>query len=115
MREGNPSRAELNLQDDQLRLRGGQVRGRRRGIRVTSLAEVVVDGGGVGEEDDDTFTVAPPRRAEYIGGRARIWGPPTAAEHTAQATARTSVARRRGAARQRGTLATASDGRKERK
>ena len=26
---------EVNLQDDQLWLRGGQVRGRRRGIRVT--------------------------------------------------------------------------------
>ena len=77
--EGNPSHAELNLQDDQLRLRGGQVRGRRRGIRVTSLAEVVVDGGGVGEEDDDTFTVAPPRRMECRGGRAWIWGPLTSA------------------------------------
>ena len=33
--EGNPRRAEVKLQHDQLRLRGGQVRGRRRGIRVT--------------------------------------------------------------------------------
>jgi len=91
------------------------VRGRRRGIRVTSLAEVVVDGGGVGEEDDDTFTVAPPRRTEYRGGRARIWGPPTVAVDAAKATARTSAARRRGAARQRETLATASEVRNGRK
>ena len=69
---GNPSRAGVKLQDEQLQLRGGQVRGRRRGIRVTLLAESAVDGGGVGEEDDDTFTVAPPRRTEYRGGRARI-------------------------------------------
>ena len=34
-----------NYKHDQLRLRGGQVRGRRRGIRVTCLAEGVVDGG----------------------------------------------------------------------
>ena len=61
-----------NYKHDQLWLRGGKVRGRRRGIRVTCLAEGVVDGGGVGEEDDDTFTVAPPRRTEYRGGRARI-------------------------------------------
>ena len=36
--EGNPSCTEVKLQDDQLRLRGGQVRGRRRGIWVTCLA-----------------------------------------------------------------------------
>ena len=34
-----------NYKHDQLWLRGGQVRGRRRGIRVTCLAEGVVDGG----------------------------------------------------------------------
>jgi len=55
-----------------VRHRGGMVRGRRRGIRVTSLAEVIVDGGGVGEEDDDSFPAAPPGRTEYRGGRARI-------------------------------------------
>ena len=48
-RAGNPSRAGVKLQDEQLRLRGGQVRGRRHGIRFTLLAEGAVDGGGVGE------------------------------------------------------------------
>ena len=91
------------------------MRGRRRGIRVTSLAEVVVDGGGVGEEDDDSFPAAPPGRTEYRGGRARIWGPPTAAVDAAKATARTSAARRRGAACQRETLATVSEVRNGRK
>jgi len=33
---GNPSHAGLNLQDDELGLRGGQVRGRRHGIRGLS-------------------------------------------------------------------------------
>ena len=42
--EGNPSRAEVKLQDDQLWLRGGQVRGRRHGIRVTCLAVGAVAG-----------------------------------------------------------------------
>ena len=46
---GNPSCAGVKLQDEQLRLRGGQVRGRRRGIRVTLVAEGAIDGGGVGE------------------------------------------------------------------
>jgi len=48
MSEGNPRRAEVKLQHDRLRLRGGQVRGRRHGIRVTWLAEGAVNGGGVG-------------------------------------------------------------------
>ena len=33
---GNPSRVGVNLQDDELGLRGGQVRGRRHGIRGLS-------------------------------------------------------------------------------
>ena len=112
---GNPSRAGVKLQDEQLRLRGGQVRGWRRGIQVTWLAKGVVDGGGVGEEDEDTFTAGPPRRTEFRGGRARIRGAPTPAVDAAQATARKGAERWRGAAHERGTLAITSDGRKGRK
>ena len=60
---GNPSRAGVNLQDDELGLRGGRVRGRRRGIQglpcwtKTSSMEA-----GSGKEAEVTVTVGPARR-----------------------------------------------------
>ena len=65
MSEGNLSRAELNLRDDQLRLRGGKVRRRRRGIRVTSLAKVVDN------EDEDEGEKTTLSQQPHRGGRSK--------------------------------------------
>jgi len=60
---GNPSRARVKLQDDELGLRGGWVRGRRRGIRGLSCwAKVPSMEARSGKEADVTVTVAPERR-----------------------------------------------------
>jgi len=60
---GNPSRAGVKLQDEQLWLRGGQVRGRRRGIRgLPCWAKAPSMEAGWGKEEDVTVTAAPARR-----------------------------------------------------
>jgi len=60
---GNPSRAGVKLQDEQLGLRGGQVRGRRRGIRGLACWVKAPSMEAVsGKEADVTVTAASARR-----------------------------------------------------
>ena len=57
---GNPSRAGVNLQDDELGLRGGRVRGRRRGLPCWTKAPSLEAGSG--KEAEVTVTAGPARR-----------------------------------------------------
>jgi len=60
---GNPSRAGVNLQDDELGLRGGRVRGRWRGIRgLPCWTKAPSMEAGSGKEAEVTVTAGPARR-----------------------------------------------------
>jgi len=75
---GNPSRTGVKLQDDELGLRGGRVRGRRRGIwGLPCWAKAPSMEAGSGKETDVSVTAALARRTAYRGARGRIWWPPT--------------------------------------
>jgi len=59
----NPSRAGVNLQDDELGLRGGRARGRRRGIRgLPCWTKALSMEAGSGKEADIIVTAGPARR-----------------------------------------------------
>ena len=61
--QGNPSRAGVNLQDDELGLRGGRVRGRRRVIRgLPCWTKAPPMEAGSGKEAEVTVTAGPARR-----------------------------------------------------